>query len=132
MALPKFEGKQVIAARVKIAKAGDGLSDALDIEPVALRNGDVVYYVLRGVVSQVNHRPASADLASMLVRQHTIDCTGITTIEPEVAEQMIADAEAAIAAHQEAEREREEREREEAEGIQRLPGVDDADDPEGD
>lgn len=119
MSLPKFEGKPVTEATIRITKAGDGLSAALDLEPVALHQGDVVYYVIRGVVEQVNHRPTKAG-AKSLARQHTIAVSGITTLPKDVAEPMIAEAEERIQEMlAEAERE-EERKREAEKGVEPL------------
>lgn len=37
--LPAFEGEQVRASAVKVTKAGDGLDEALEIEPQAFHMG---------------------------------------------------------------------------------------------
>lgn len=98
MTLPKFEGRDVSAAQVRITGAGDGLSEALEIDPVALHLGDEVTYVLKGKVTQVNHRPISAKHPEMMVRQHTVSAEEITGIDGEVAEEFLAEARARIAA----------------------------------
>ena len=40
MGLPEFEGRAVVRSAVKITRAGDGLSEALKLEPTALHHGD--------------------------------------------------------------------------------------------
>lgn len=78
MALQKFEGRQVAASRISIVGAGDGLSDALDIEPIALKHGQEVQVVLRCVVRDVDHVPLKKGESSILARKHvlaTMDAT---------------------------------------------------------
>jgi len=89
MTLPKFENRDVSAAQVRITGAGDGLSEALEVDPVALHLGDDVTYVLKGTVTQVNHRPLSSKHPEIMVRQHTVTASEITEIdgaEPAVVE----------------------------------------------
>lgn len=69
--LPMFEGSDVTEATLRITKAGDGLSAALDLEPEALHHGERVYYVLEGLVAQVNHVPVKAG-SQKLKRVHTV------------------------------------------------------------
>ncbi|MDQ1429196.1 MAG: hypothetical protein QOK39_2672 [Acidimicrobiaceae bacterium] len=54
--LPDFDGFEVRRSAVRITKAGDGLSEALKVQPRALHYGDEVFYILRGKVAQVNHK----------------------------------------------------------------------------
>lgn len=96
MALPKFGKLEVVKSRIRITGAGDGLSDALDIEPVALAHGDTEYYVLRAEVVQVNHVFDKADEAK-LDRVHSLKVVGITTIPAEVAAEIIDNAMEALA-----------------------------------
>jgi hypothetical protein len=105
--LPAFEGTDVYAASMKITKAGDGLSDALEVAPVALHVGDEVYFVLKGVVEQVNHRPLPK--ADGLQRVHTIATTDITQVDETAVGSMLTEA-----------TERVRREKERAEGISTL------------
>ena len=88
--LPIFEDEPVNKSTVRIVKAGDGLSEALDIEPKALHLGDEVCFVIRGEVKQVNHRQGAA----VVIRQHTIEVTSIAPVAIEQADEIInADAE---------------------------------------
>lgn len=72
MALKKFEAKQVAGARIKIVGAGDGLSDALDIEPIELPHGSEVYVLLRTEVRDVDFVPRKKGDYSILDRKHTL------------------------------------------------------------
>lgn len=88
--LPEFEGQEVRQASVRITNAGDGLSEALKISPVALHHGEEVYYVLRGRVADVNHRQKDED--DPLTRVHTVKATAITPIAADFAEKLLAEA----------------------------------------
>lgn len=89
--LPDFEGSAVRRSTVKITKAGDGLSEALKIAPMAYHHGDEVFFVLRGLVTQVNHVPVSpAD--SDLVRVHTLVTQEITEVAADDVEVFLANA----------------------------------------
>lgn len=90
-ALPAFDGREVTRATVRITKAGDGLSEALQVQPEALHGGDDVFYVLRGVVRQINHRFGDED-DDPITRQHTIETIGITKIDPKLAEKLLNEA----------------------------------------
>ncbi len=106
--LPPFEGHDVRRSTVKITKAGDGLSEALKIDPEAHHLGDEVYFVLRGIVTQVNHIPVSP-VDDDLARVHTVTTQEITRVESDDVESFLAEAADRI-----------KRAKEEAEGIQRL------------
>lgn len=84
--LPAFEGEEVAKAAVRIVNAGDGLSEALKIAPKALNMHDEVFYVLRGQVSQVNHK---TDKDELLTRLHTVTAAEITEIDASVAKEML-------------------------------------------
>lgn len=93
-ALPDFEGQEVRQASVRITNAGDGLSEALKVAPIALHHGQEVHYVLRGRVADVNHRQKDED--DPLVRVHTVKATAITPIAPELAEKLLGEAAAEL------------------------------------
>lgn len=88
--LPLFEDEPVDYAEVRITNAGDGLSEALKIAPEALHMDQEVFYVLRGEVSQINHRRKSDD--GPIVRVHTVKASQITKVDPELAREMLAKA----------------------------------------
>lgn len=83
MGLPKFEGKQVIAARMAIVGAGDGLSAALDLEPIALKIGQRVRLVLEGEVRDVDHTPIKKGENSVLARKHVVSTESIMLVTEE-------------------------------------------------
>lgn len=85
--LPTFEDHDVATAAVRITKCGDGLSEALKVEPKALQLGDRVSYVLTGVVSQINHK----DNDGVVTRLHTVETLSISEVERELAEKLIAE-----------------------------------------
>lgn len=78
--LGNFEGDQIARSTVKITKAGDGLSDALKVEPVVFHRGDTVYFVLRGKVRYAAFPPEKKDSADV-VRQHIIDTVDIAIVQ---------------------------------------------------
>lgn len=83
--LQQFEGTDVARSSVKITKAGDGLSDALKVDPIVLHRGDEVYFVLRGKVRYVAFPPEKKDSVTVM-RQHVIDTEDIAIVdEAEVA-----------------------------------------------
>lgn len=87
--LPPFEGEEVVKAAVRITNAGDGLSEALKVAPKALEMHEEVFYVLRGEVTQINHK---TDKDELLTRLHTIKAAEITEIDGKVASKMLQQA----------------------------------------
>lgn len=83
--LPAYEGIDVDKATVKITNAGDGLSDALKFEPVALHHGDEVFFVLKGKVVKVTHEPEGKveldDDIDELVRVHVVKTFEIAMVD---------------------------------------------------
>lgn len=90
--LDPFEEKPVNRCAVKITKAGDGLSDALKVDPLELHIGDRVFYVLEGEVGQVLFRrihPASNELE----RVHVVITQRITAVDGADVQAYLDDAE---------------------------------------
>lgn len=83
--LPAFESNAVSAARVRITRAGDGLSEALKIEPRAIQLGERVYYVLEGECVQINH----VEKDDLITRVHTIAADSIAEVDDETATKML-------------------------------------------
>lgn len=107
--LKRFEGKPVASSTIRVTKAGDGLSEALRLDPVALKHEQEVYLVLRGIVRQVNYRPiAGSD--GILTRQHTVEASAVAMVTREAVEDFLA-----------AEADRVAKMKEEADGVIRLP-----------
>jgi len=90
MGLDAFEGHQVVAAKLRVTRAGDGLSEALKLEPRALLVGEEVFFVLRGQVTQVNHRSASKDKGDLLVRVHTVEAQEIAMVGQAEVDELLA------------------------------------------
>lgn len=87
--LPDFEGTEVTRAAVKITNAGDGLSDALSVQPKALHLDDEIFYVLRGTCTKVGHEPDKHDA---LVRVHVVKASEITEIDGDLAQKLLAES----------------------------------------
>lgn len=111
--LPSFENNPVAKATVRITKAGDGLSESMKLDPQPLHYGEEVFFVLRGRVRQINHRPLSTDDGDFMVRQHTVEAEEIVLVAPDQVEQFFV-----------SERTRLKRLQDQAEARAPLPGID--------
>lgn len=96
--LGKFEGKKVAEARMTITKTGDGLSDAMHVDPVKLHHGDEVYVVIKGVVVDIRHPEAKEGLA----RLHVVRAVEAVVVDADLAEPQLAEQRDRIAAAVEA------------------------------
>jgi hypothetical protein len=112
--LPSFEGLPVVRSAVRITRAGDGLSEALKLDPRALHRGEEVFFVLKGTVDQVNFRPVSQEEDGLLIRVHTVRASEIALVDPGQVEHFLA-----------SERLRIKRLQDEAASREPLPGIDD-------
>lgn len=92
-AIPDFEGTDVTGSAVRVTNAGDGLSDAMTIGKKALHMDQEVFYVLRGTVTQVNHK---ADKDGDLTRVHTVRADAITEVDGELAGKLLSEAALAL------------------------------------
>lgn len=116
--LPQFDGRDVIKSELAIRKAGDGLSEALQIEPVAFHIGEKVYVVLETEVTAVDHRPIPK-AESVLGRKHVLTTETATIVDPALVEEVLeAQRKKIEKARQDAQRAKEE-----AAGVQRVPGT---------
>lgn len=106
--LGEFEGQEVVGTTIKITGAGDGLSDALAIDPAEMHHGDEVYVVLKCRVAKVNFPPAPKD-ADGVVREHVLRAGDSAIVDEKLVKKAI-DAQA----------EKIRRAREEAAGVQSL------------
>lgn len=92
--LAPFDGKPVVRTTIAVTNAGDGLSDALSIDPQEFHHGDRLFVVLECEVAKVAHTPVSKDTPGLLVRQHTLRAgTGTIVDEDLVAEHVARQAE---------------------------------------
>lgn len=114
-ALGKFGGREVVAAKVKVTNAGDGLSKAVAVDPVGLDIGDKVYVVLECDVADVGFSPAKDD-GRKLVRTHALKTLNATIVDEDL-----------VRAHLDDQAERIEK----AAGVHRLPLDGDGDEGEG-
>lgn len=118
--LGTFDGKEVAATSIVITNAGDGLSKAMQVDPVLLEHGERVVIVLEGEVVKVRMDPVSKDMTHLLVRVQIVKAETAALIDRDVVAKIL-DAQA----------EKIER----AKGISRLPfpvDVLDDEDPEDD
>ena len=105
--LTPFEDHDVVGATISITNAGDGLSDAMKIEPREFEHGETVHVILETVVSKVRFDP-SKDNSEDLIRVHVLKA-GLATIVDSNS------VEPALNAQR--------RKIEEAEGVHQLPGL---------
>lgn len=114
--LTPFENHDVVGTSIKVTKAGDGLSDALKVEPAEYELDEKVYVLLETTVADV-HFPPSKDNADARIRVHVLKA-GLATVVPD------SKAQPMLAAQR--------KKLEAAEGVNQLPGLDEGDDGEGD
>lgn len=70
--LPKFEGKQVARARITMPGLSGGFNDGLDVDPIALKHGQVGVGAFRWEVRDVDHPRLKKDDPTILVREHIL------------------------------------------------------------
>jgi hypothetical protein len=61
MTLAPFEDQEVVRSTIAVTNAGDGLSDAMKVNPVELHLGEKVYVVLEATVTKVRFDPADRE-----------------------------------------------------------------------
>lgn len=115
-----FDGREVIKTSIAITNAGDGLSEALKVDPQALHIGDKVHVVLECEVTKVSF-VAIKDAPGRVARVHVLRAGGATMVDADLVEAHLDEqAERILAA------------KEEELGIMRLTPVADEDIDEGD
>ena len=57
MDLGTHEGRPILGQKIKMRKTGDGLSQAVKVDPIKVTAGDVVYVLYKAVVTDVTHPP---------------------------------------------------------------------------
>lgn len=89
VALHEFEpGKPVVKTGIKVTNAGDGLSNALAVDPQEFTTGDTVNVVLECVVARVEFEPIE-DGSADHVRLHVLRAGTATIVDADlVAEQL--------------------------------------------
>lgn len=113
--LGKFEGRDIVATGLIIRKTGDGLNEAMQVEPRMLKTGEHVYVVLECDVVDVHHpvEDRKDPETGGVVRVHVLDAGTATFIDADVVTKAIDDQ--AV---------KNQRWREEQAGVQRIPGTD--------
>lgn len=111
LALTDFEGDPVVQSRVKVTRAGDGLSSALAVEPRKWHRGDRVTLILDAEVTEVNHKGLTKDTPDVLVRVHTLVAGTCTIVDAgnEVIDALLEAQRVKVEEHQ---------------GVHRIPVVD--------
>lgn len=90
MALAKFEGDEVLGTKVKITRAGDGLSQALEIDPQVLKQRTVVYVVLECTVGRVAFDPVK-DASKGVNRVQTLVAGTATIVDAALVKEALED-----------------------------------------
>lgn len=98
--LSPFEGRDVLRSTIAIINAGDGLSDAMKVEPTEFHHGDRVYVVLECEVARVQFVPYDkSDPHGPITRVHTLRAGTATVVDEDlVGEQVAAMAERVLQA----------------------------------
>lgn len=111
--LTPFDGRQVLRTSIAVSNAGDGLSEALRIDPREFHHGEVVHVVLECSVDQVRFVPLDPkDAHGPLVRSHRLKAGTATVVDADLVQEQI-----------DRQRMRIEKAREAAAGVQRIPGM---------
>lgn len=125
--LTPFEGKDVVKATVRIMKAGDGLSEALSFEPIELEHGDEAFFVLRGIVRDVDFPPdgkiEEPGEVPPLVRRHTVDALEIALVGRGDVDELLERNRARLDEQRRAHEAEEQRKRDAEAGLLRIPGT---------
>lgn len=105
--LGDFEGRKITKTTIAVTNAGDGLSQALKIDPILLHQGDKVYVVLEAVVGKVTFDPYDDGVAA---RVQTLKAGVATIMDSDVVKRAIDE-----------QRVKNERAAEKEDGVRRLP-----------
>jgi len=87
--LTPFDGLPVVRTTIAVTNAGDGLSDALGIDPQEFHHGQTVYVVLECEVTKVAHVPVDKDTPGILIRQHTLRAGTGTIVDGDLVEEQV-------------------------------------------
>lgn len=118
--LGEYRGKRITHTSIAIRNAGDGLSDAMEIEPEVLEPGTTVFVLLECEVGE--HGLKLVDKADSYELKQVLKAGTATIVDDQGSRKKIA-----------AQRLRIEKAQEAAKGVQRIPGTEDVTDgqPEG-
>lgn len=77
-----YEGRDVLQTTIQITNAGDGLSEALQVDPRVMHHGEKVYLVLECDVAKVSYPPIKD--TDCLQRMHTLKAGRATFVEADL------------------------------------------------
>ena len=83
--LGMFEARPITETRIKVTNAGDGLSQAGQVDPQVMHQGETVHVVLECEVDKVTFEPIKDEFG--LIRVHVLKA-GAATIVPADQEEM--------------------------------------------
>lgn len=113
-ALGSFDGREVGGTSIKVTNAGDGLSEALKVDPTEFHLGDIVYVVLQTEVVRVEHKSIEdGDETGPLERAHVLRAGAATIVDSDVVAEQLKVQAARIRKAREA-----------AQGVQPIPRAD--------
>jgi hypothetical protein len=114
--LEAFDGREVERMTVKVTNTGDGLSQAMTIDPRPFHIGDEVYVLMQTEVAGVSFKPLHADYPlGPLVCIPTLRAGTATIVDRKFAHRKLEQQRIAI---------------ERAAGVERIPGAETAGTPE--
>jgi len=111
--LASFEGADVVQSTIRITRAGDGLSDGLNVDPAEYHLGETVYVVLECHVADIAYVPIKD--TDVLKRVHKFATELGTVVDGDLVASVLSDQRIKI---------------ERAKGIERLPLDGEPDDDE--
>ena len=89
--LGEYDGQPITETKVRLVKAGDGLSAAMSLDPEFLHIGTVVDLVVRATVTSATLRPVDdADPEGALVQIATLSAAPAAMTESEVVASILA------------------------------------------
>jgi len=111
--LSRFEGRDVLAATIRVTNAGDGLSAALSVAPQEFTLHEKVYVVLETEVSRVSYEDMKDGGASQ--RVHVLKTSTASIADGQVVAALLDETRRLLALKREADAA--------AKGVMTLPGT---------
>jgi len=102
--LKPYEDREVVQSTIRVVNAGDGLSQAMSVDPAEYHLGETVHVVLECEVVKVTYDEISD--TDVLRRVHTLRAGTGTIVEPKLVTEVLEAQRIAI---------------ERAKGVERLP-----------
>jgi len=92
MDLGTHEGRPILGQKIKMRKTGDGLSQAVKVDPIKVIAGDVVYVLYKAVVTDVTHPPEKRHDPAFggVYEVPDLDAQTATFVDVELVGEMIA------------------------------------------